>query len=224
MGRGDDECEEVSGKVEMNETNLPGRPAPVFDLTGGYLCLDFANTLDNRTGERRQELLNSYRDLVAWGEQARIVTDKEARQLLEEEEKHPADAAVVLQHAIILREALYRILEKAVEDVVPEKPDLLILSEALAQGMAQAQIVAEGDGFSWGWVAKEEALASILWIVARSAAELLTSELRPGVRLCAADDCGWLFLDTSKNHSRRWCNMKSCGNRAKARRYIERKR
>ncbi|HLZ58012.1 MAG TPA: ABATE domain-containing protein [Ktedonosporobacter sp.] len=208
----------------MNEIELETRPTPVFDISGGHLCLDFANTLDNRMGEKPQELLSRYSDLVAWGEQTRIVSNEEARQLLEAAAKHPNDAIAVLEHVRTVREALYRILEKSVEDIAPEKSDLLILDETLAQGMSRAHLMTEENGFSWGWVAKGEELESVLWVVARSAAELLTSELRHDVRLCAADDCGWLFLDTSKNHSRRWCNMKSCGNRAKARRYIERKR
>jgi predicted RNA-binding Zn ribbon-like protein len=111
-----------------------------------------------------------------------------------------------------------------VEEAAPEESDLWILDEVLSQGMVQARILAEGNGFRWGWSDKGEALESVLWVVARSTADLLTSELRHAVRICGAQDCGWLFLDTSKNHSRRWCNMKSCGNRAKARRYLDRNR
>jgi predicted RNA-binding Zn ribbon-like protein len=211
-----------SGEVEMNETQT--RPAPVFDLTGGSVCLDFTNTLEGRLDETPQELLSNYSDLIAWGRQAQMVTDEEARRLLEEEARRPDDAKATLQRAITLREALYRICEKVVEEAVPEGSDLLILDSVLSQGMAQARILAEGDGFRWGWEAKGEALESVLWVVARSTADLLTSELRHAVRMCGAEDCGWLFLDTSKNHSRRWCSMKSCGNRAKARRYLARNR
>ena len=210
------------GEVEMNETQT--RPTPVFDLTGGYVCLDFTNTVEDRLDETPQELLSSYSDLIAWGRQAQIVSDEEARRLLEEEARRPADATATLQCAMNLREALYRICEKVVEEAMPEESDLLILDSVLSQGMAQARILAEGDGFRWGWEAQGEVLESVLWVVARSAADLLTSELRHAVRMCGAADCGWLFMDTSKNHSRRWCNMKRCGNRAKARRYLARNR
>jgi len=208
----------------MNETKLETRPTPVFDLTGGYLCLDFANTLENRMGEKPLELLSSYHDLVAWGEQTEIVSNKEGGELREEAARRPTEAAAVRARGLALREALYGVFVRLVEGGAPEPSHLLILNEVLAEGMAQARLVAEGEDFRWDWSAKGGTLESILWMVARSAAELLTSALRHDLRLCAADDCGWLFLDTSKNHSRRWCNMKSCGNRAKARRYIERKR
>ncbi len=206
----------------MNETQT--RPAPVFDFTGGYVCLDFTNTLEDRPDETPQELLSSYSDLIAWGRQAQTVSDEEARRLLEEEARRPDEAKATLQRAMTLREALYRICEKVVEEGAPEESDLWILDSVLSQGMVQARILAEGNGFRWGWLDKGEALESVLWVVARSAADLLTSELRHAVRICGAEDCGWLFLDTSKNHSRRWCNMKSCGNRAKARRYLDRNR
>ncbi len=206
----------------MNETQT--RPAQVFDFTGGYVCLDFTNTLEDRPDETPQELLSSYSDLIAWGRQAQIVSDEEARRLLEEEARRPDEAKATLQRAMTLREALYRICEKVVEEGAPEESDLWILDSVLSQGMVQARILAEGNGFRWGWLDKGEALESVLWVVARPAADLLTSELRHAVRICGAEDCGWLFLDTSKNHSRRWCNMKSCGNRAKARRYLDRNR
>jgi len=49
---------------------------------------------------------------------------------------------------------------------------------------------------------------------------LLTSSQRLNqVRQCRGDNCGWLFVDGSKNHSRRWCDMRDCGNRAKVRRH-----
>lgn len=200
------------------------RPVPAFDLTAGAVCLDFTNTLRCRPEKTPQEFLTTYSDLIAWGWQAQLVTEEEARQLLEEEVRHPDNAKATLQRAITLREALYRICEKIVEGAVPEGSDLLILNAILSQGMAQACILAEGDGFRWDWEAKEKALESVLWIVARSTADLLTSGLRHAVRMCEAEDCGLLFLDTSKNQSRRWCSMKSCGNRAKARRYLARNR
>jgi predicted RNA-binding Zn ribbon-like protein len=79
-------------------------------------------------------------------------------------------------------------------------------------------------GFAWTWPDEEELdLARLLWPVARSAAELLTSPDRQLVRECLGDNCGWLFLDTSKNHRRTWCSMQGCGNRAKARRHYARR-
>ena len=87
--------------------------------------------------------------------------------------------------------------------------------------MAKSSIVRVGERFAWDWT-PENALDRVLWPVVRDAAELLSGEDLDRVGRCADANCGWLFLDTSRNHSRRWCSMKDCGNRAKARRHYQR--
>lgn len=198
--------------------------AVTFDLSAGQLSLDFANTLDDRLSALPQESLNSYQDLVAWSQQAQTVTDHEARLLREEAEKHPAKASRVLQEAIVLREALFRIFSAVAGGELPEDEDLNMLNSALSEAMCHVRIVPQTDGFQWDWTAGPENLDRVLWPVVRAAADLLTSDELSETRVCASEECDWLFLDTSKNHSRRWCNMKTCGNRAKARRHYERKR
>jgi predicted RNA-binding Zn ribbon-like protein len=194
-----------------------------FDLTGGHPALDFANTVDDRPADHPEEHLIGYADLVAWGRQAGVLTDEQAGQLLGEAARHPARAAAVLRRAIELREAIYRILLAAANEARPASEDLDILNDALADAMARARIAPSDDGFAWGW-ADEGALDQMLWPVARAAADLLTSDQLARVRLCSAHDCNWLFMDASRNGSRRWCNMQSCGNRAKARRFQQRQR
>ena len=88
--------------------------------------------------------------------------------------------------------------------------------------MNRSQIVSTADGFAWAWSDEQAALDPMLWRIARSAADLLTSGELGRVRECADEVCGWVFLDMSKNQSRRWCDMKECGNQAKSRRHYER--
>jgi predicted RNA-binding Zn ribbon-like protein len=195
----------------------------IFEFSGNHLCLDFANTLNDRANTPR-ELLNEYSDLVMWSQQAGILAEDHAQQLVEEAKQKPKEAAEVLQRAITLREAIYRIFEKITENASPSQIDLDILNTALSKVMDQAYIVKTGDGFAWNWTGKRERLDRMLLAIAQAAADLLTSEQLSGVRICASEVCNWLFLDTSKNHSRRWCDMKSCGNRAKARRHYGRKK
>ncbi len=195
-----------------------------FDLTGGHLSLDFANTLDDRASTSPREYLNSYDDLLAWSQQAQTVTDVEARQLREQAEKHPDKAAAVLRRAIVLREALFRILSAVAQGGSPQDEDLAILNAMLSEAMCHLRIVPQTEGFQWNWSKGTDHLDRVLWPVVRSSADLLTSDELNDTRVCASETCDWLFLDTSKNHSRRWCNMKSCGNRAKARRHYERTR
>ena len=198
--------------------------AQIFDLTGGLLCLDFANTVDDRTEVHPQELLNSYYDLVSWSEQAQVLTEREAQRLLEKAARRPSEAIRVLQQAVVIREAIFRIFKAVAEDASPENEDLVLLSAAVADAQDHARIVQKENGFRWDWATEAGELACMLWPVVHSAADFLTSDDLDSVRVCGSDTCNWLFLDTSKNHSRRWCNMKSCGNREKARRFYSRKK
>lgn len=202
----------------------PTNDVPVFDLSGGSLCLNFANTVDDRWTEAEQEHLTSYRSLVAWAEQSQIVSSEEAEQLLAGAAGQPDKADAVLQQAIAVREVIYRIFAALAQAETPADADLAQLNETLAHALPHNRIVRHKQHFEWSWDFNQEALDYIIWPVVRSAADLLTADTLPMLRICAADDCQWLFMDTSKNQTRRWCNMKSCGNRAKARRHIERKK
>jgi len=196
----------------------------IFDLTGGLLCLDFANTMDDRADEHPQELLVSYGDLVAWSSQAQLLTEQEARQLLEKAEKHNSETNRVLKRAVEVREAIFRIFKAVAESESPEDEDLVRLSTLVAEAQEHARIVPGTHGFHWDWAGTGSELDCMLWPVVHSASDFLTSDELDTVRVCASDTCNWLFIDTSKNHSRRWCNMKSCGNREKARRFYSRKK
>ena len=203
-----------------------GKKEHVFELVGGRLCLDFVNTLEGsrETGETEEKLLG-YGDLVAWARQAGVVTEREARALLREAGRDPGRAARPLERARALREAVYEIFYAVAHDGrAPSKTDLAVLNAELSEAMARQQVVRTNEGFAWEWGAKDDQLERVIWPVARSAAELLTSGEVERTRVCEAGDCSWLFMDLSKNRSRRWCDMKYCGNRAKSRRHYERKR
>jgi predicted RNA-binding Zn ribbon-like protein len=196
-----------------------------FELVGGRLSLDFVNTFDGSrdTGNGREKL-TSYADLVSWSRQAGVITEGEAKSLLREAARRPREAAEVLEQAIALRETIYRIFRAVIRGRSPDKADLATLNAALSRALAQSQVVRQGEGFVWDWSRDDDAMDRLLWPVVRSAAELLTSEELTRARECGGDECTWLFMDTSKNRSRRWCDMKGCGNRAKSRRHYERRK
>ena len=196
---------------------------PIFEFTGNNMCLDFCNTLQDRASAPR-ELLTSYDKLLLWGQQAHILTEDEAHLLNKETQHHKEEAAAVLQQAIDLREAIFRLLLAKIQGSSPDEADLDIFNAALSKAMAQSCIVPGEHGFERSWLPKKRALDRPLWPVVRSAADLLTTKALEDVRICASDTCSWLFLDTSKNHTRRWCDMKSCGNRAKARKHYSQKK
>lgn len=193
-------------------------------LIGEEPCLIFANTVGGSRQVDEHEYLNDYLDLLAWSRHAGLITGDKAQHLLAEATRRPAKAAAVFERAIFLRETIYRIFSAIAAGGSPEVADLAILNETLAQTLGKLQVTPSGTTFSWSWRNEPEALDVMLWPVIRSTAELLTSTALERVRECAGNDCSWLFMDTSKNHSRRWCDMNDCGNRAKARRHYARNR
>jgi predicted RNA-binding Zn ribbon-like protein len=188
------------------------------------LCLDFANTAEWHASDHPEEHLNNYADLVSWAQTKRLISASEAKNLNKEAGDHPERAAHTLGQAIELREALYRIFSAQARGRALPQADLGIINRALSDALSKAQIVQTASGFRWGWVSDELALDRMLWPIVRSAADLLTLDRwLARVGQCQDDrGCGWLFLDKSKNHSRQWCDIKDCGNRAKQRRYYRR--
>jgi predicted RNA-binding Zn ribbon-like protein len=196
-----------------------------FDFSGGRLCLDFTNTLTNRSSSSPTESLNTYRDLIAWSQQADNLNAEEARQLLELAQRQPAEAAEWLISIKQQREAIYRIFQAIAQEQFPQTEDMQQFNYGLAKALAHQILIPAETNFIWSWASDPaNNLDRPFWFIARSAADLLTSLELGRVRICASDDCQWLFLDTSKNQSRRWCDMKVCGNRAKARRHQDRKK
>ncbi len=192
-----------------------------FDLSGGNLCLDFANTA-RYVGAHREDL-SSYRALVSFVEQSGAVTRADARALLAAAEKKPAAAARVLARAITLRHAIFRTFSAIAGGGQVRGDDLALLDRAAADAASHVCLVPQEGGFRWQVEAASlRELEGPLWPVVRSATDLLTSSDVATVRECALETCSWLFLDHSKNQKRRWCDMKICGNRSKARRHYAR--
>jgi predicted RNA-binding Zn ribbon-like protein len=193
-----------------------------FDLSGGALGLDFANTWSDR-GRPETDHLRAYTDLLAFARQTGLLNAEEESRLKSQAERDPRAAEAALAQGRGLREALYGIFSALAASRVPEESDLKRLNAELPEAFSHLRLERLGDDLGWAWAARDDALEAPLWPVLRSAAELLTSEDRQQVRECAGTACTWLFLDRSRNRSRRWCSMDSCGNRAKARRHYRRR-
>ena len=196
----------------MSET----RDAEIHHLIGGVLCLDFANTLYGHT-DTIHEYLFDYRDLALWSRHAGVLSPQRAGILLSKGGQVPAESEAVFHQAIQLRETLYRIFASLAHDESPQDDDLVQLHQAWLENEAHSQLVQTESGFVMGWEDRH-AIDSLLWPITRSAVELLTSDELKRVKQCGR--CDWLFVDRSRNRSRRWCSMDACGNRIKmARRY-----
>lgn len=198
--------------------------AAKLKLLGGRPGLDFANTADWHASDQPVEFLTSYSELVAWSQHSGILTQHQGQQLLENAALQPLHAAAVLERAIALREAIYRMFSAISHGHVPQAADLAAYNAELSRMLSCSQIASGAEGFFWEWGGAENDLDRMLWPVVHDAADLLTSEELSRVGQCSDGRCGWLFLDTSRNRSRRWCSMEDCGNRAKARRHYKRGR
>ncbi len=190
------------------------------------LCLDFTNTVNWHASEHPVEGLTAYADLLGWAQKVGLLSALEAERLQQRAADYPAEARAVLQRAHTLREAVYRLLSATTHEQGADPADLALVNAELPLSLSQARLAPTGAGYTLAWPAETEALDGLLWPVAYSAAELLTEpELLARVGECADDrGCGYLFLDLTKNRSRRWCAMKDCGNRAKARRHYVRQK
>lgn len=217
-------------------------PGHLFSFTSGWLCLDFCNTVGGRHPVEvapaklathaalvqaghyaTRDDLPTYGDLVEWGRQAGVLDQAEAERLVALAAARPAQAEATLAQAVELREALYRLFSARAADQPPPAVDLAALNVALPGALAHQRLVYHADHWEWGWEAALT-LDRVLWPVVRSAGDLLTASELDRVRECAGETCGWLFLDLSKNRSRRWCSMDDCGNRAKAKRHYQRRK
>jgi predicted RNA-binding Zn ribbon-like protein len=196
-----------------------------FQIAAGEACLDFVNTLDHRASPGHEiELLESYSALTEWAVQAGLISARRQRTLLSFANSHLEQAQLVLRSAVRLRECLHRAFLRVVSNQPPAPADLALLGAYVAGLYSHVRLLPHDGVFRLDWSAPAQRLDSILWPVVKSAVELLTSEDLKRVRRCDVSTCRWFFVDRSKNHSRRWCAMKICGNRVKARKFYKRSR
>ena len=190
-------------------------------LLAGECCLDFVNTIEPRSGEKQQDFLTNYSDIVYWCVHASLFSSFKAQQLIDQSQENCEQGWQVYNEAIVLRETLYRIFMTSIQKSLPTEQDMTTLNRYFAT----CQLVYQPPRFIWQWK-DNVTLRCVLYPIIQSATTLLmTEEKLARVKSCPQNDgCGWLFLDTSKNNSRRYCSMSSCGNRARARRFYQQHR
>ncbi len=196
-----------------------------FGFIGGDPSIDFVNTVDDRLAELPSDRLASYDDLLDWCEQAGLVRSEVLTSLREAASEREQDADRVLRRARSFRERLDRVLAATAAGAPPDAEDLVAITALARKAAAHSRLERHDGGFAW--ILDEAGGCGLdwpIWTLARAAVALLTSESLRHLRQCADATCGWWFIDRSRNHSRRWCDMSSCGNRAKARRNYARQK
>jgi predicted RNA-binding Zn ribbon-like protein len=195
------------------------RTLETLELVGGALCLDFANTVNSRPTPEHDYLLQ-YSDLIRWANKLGVLSHTQTNHLQKQAKQNADEADEALNTARRIRELMYRLFSKAARDSEPDKRDMETFLAAYGESISRGQLVKQGKHYSTTWKV-DETFDAILWPIIHSAGELFLSEELSHVKECPS--CGWLFLDTSKNQSRRWCSMNICGARDKMRRYHKRK-
>ena len=195
--------------------------APPAESVDAERVLVFVNTLSGRPTFAPVERLVSYDALVEWAREQHLVSAAAADRLTAAAKRHPHQAAGVLVRAREFREALNGLAESIEKRRQPGSAVLNTISDYLAAAYANGRLVPHDGGLQWV-ASADEALERILWELGRATGRLVLSPRLSRVRACAASDCGWWFVDDTKNRSRRWCDMKLCGNREKVKRFRSR--
>lgn len=186
-------------------------------------CIEITKTTPWEARDTPGEQLPDYEALLRWAREHEVIGESELR-LRELARLDPERAERVVERARALRGLIYRLLSSLATGNDPAADDTTELNRLLSEAGTHRVIRIGPDACEWSWEDSSDPLEYPLWPVVWSVGELLTSEERARLRLCDAHDCGWLFIDASRNRSRRWCDMGGCGNREKVRRYRERQR
>jgi predicted RNA-binding Zn ribbon-like protein len=195
-----------------------------FRCPGGTLCLDFCNSGQGLRNSRREEWITSFADLIDWLEAAEAIDVEQAARLRAVGERSPQAAHELWARAIELREAAARVFLARTEGRPAANEDLRAIDAEYARTAGFARLSATDGGFAWTIDSSATGLDAALRPLVESAVALLTSERLARLRRCGNSTCYWLFLDETKNCSRRWCEMASCGNLMKVRRHRARQR
>ncbi|MBI2750188.1 MAG: CGNR zinc finger domain-containing protein [Burkholderiales bacterium] len=198
--------------------------AETFRCPGGALCLDFCNSGQGYRSPSAAEWIVTFDDLVAWLEAAGVIAQRQAMRFREAAAKSPAAAAEVQARAIGFREALYRVLEAKTRDRMAAQEDLARIEAEDARVKPFTRLTWNGETYSWSLDPAASDLDAALQPIVSSAMQLLASDKLSRLGRCGNETCFWLFLDETRNRSRRWCEMASCGNLLKVRRHRERLR
>ena len=191
-------------------------------IVGGHLALDFADTIDDPLGAARFDHIATYAGLLQWSARVGVLSSEHAKRLQQVASTHPRAAAIAVRRAHTLRQILIEMFTAVATDAGSPATYWPQLQPFVLDAIEHADITPTTDAracqMSWP---RSNDLTAVLWPIAHGAVALLTSADLDRVKRCAG--CPWLFLDRSKNASRRWCAMNDCGTHEKIRRYVARR-
>src|SRR5688572_26861768 len=191
---------------------------PPLKYVAGDPALDLVNTVDWTAAGRTEERLTDYPRFVEWAQGAGLVSAAAAGGLRRAALRRPGEARKALRAVHHAREVIQRALTRRATKGAPGGQDLAALNALLSEAVSHLELVPAQGGAELGWRGISAELRGPLWPVVWSAAHLLASDHAERIRVCAGKDCGWMYVDRSRNGLRRWCEMQTCGTREKNRR------
>jgi predicted RNA-binding Zn ribbon-like protein len=204
----------------------PGRDLP-FEYIGGDPALDLVNTVDWTSRGPEEERLTDFARLVQWAQGAGIVSARVAAALRAKGNAKPREAEAAHRAALRAREVLERLFS-ALAHGDPPGEALDDFNRLLGQALEHMRVIPVTGGrrreqtIRLGWPELGTTVDSLIWPVVWSAASLIASDEAARIRVCGGPDCGWIYVDRSRNQLRRWCQMETCGTREKSRRRYQR--
>lgn len=203
-----------------NEKNINTLP-----LDGGTLCFDFINTVNTRTKQFEvHEYLQDYQNFLLWCRKVEIIEKEKFTALAAYAQKNAAETKKALEKIKKTRENLYQLFSSIATDQVRQIPIIVLkrFNTDLQNALSHLQFELTEDELQQTWEPKKLPLLEPLWIVLKSANDILVDKKYERIKECPA--CGWLFLDQTKNNKRRWCNPSTCGSIEKSKRYYRKKK
>ncbi len=200
------------------------RYSETFRCPGGALCLDFCNSGQGFRSPSGMEWIVGFDDLLDWLEATKAMASAQAARIRHAAAESSAAGPDVWARAIRIREALFRVLDARATGRTAPREDLALIEAEYARAMSFARLAWNGEAFAWSLDSSASAPDAALQPIVESAVRLLTSDSLARLRRCGNSTCFWLFLDETRNRSRRWCEMASCGNLLKVRRHREKAR
>jgi predicted RNA-binding Zn ribbon-like protein len=214
----------VYGWLGFHGATIVQQPVPPrLARLGGRACLNFLNTVSSRVQPDFSEYLPDYWALAAWARQVDLIGKQQVLDLQRRATKSPQAARQAHRAAIELREALYRIFSAVIDGDSPPNRDMATLNKCLSRARPRQSLVRSTEGFRWRLNKEPCDLEAPVLLVAIAAADFLTEDDLSRLKRCPPPEgCGWLFYDESRNRSRRWCSMETCGSWAKSKTFRER--
>jgi predicted RNA-binding Zn ribbon-like protein len=205
-------------------TNPGTKDVSRLERIGGHVALDLANTVGWRLRDAPIDYLPSYGALLVWGETGGVLKPAQSQRLAREAERQPESARLALKRVRALRNSIYQIGFALTHKAKPPEAAVKTVHAARVEALAGANLVTSGThGWRPVWDERSADLDRAWWPIAVAAADLLESGDLARLRMCEGEGCAWLFLDNSRNGSRRWCSSADCGNRERVRRFYARR-